>query len=84
MTPLALRSVGSNDFVILDDGYPVGRIRLAAERRGEVWYWNVTIPVRGCGHGSGDSLEEAKSAFSEGRVLRAKINAEPTIAGGEH
>ena len=37
MTALALRSIGSNDFAVIDDGDRVGRIRLAAERRGEVW-----------------------------------------------
>ena len=47
MINLALRSIGSNDYAVIDDGYPVGRIRLASQQRGEVWYWNVTIPVPG-------------------------------------
>ena len=37
MTARALRSIGSNDFAVIDDGYPVGRIRLAAERGGQTW-----------------------------------------------
>jgi len=46
MTALALRSIGSNDYAVIDDGYPVGRIRLAAERGGQTWMWNCTIPPR--------------------------------------
>ena len=37
MTNLALRSIGSNDYAAIDDGYPVGHIRHAAERTNEVW-----------------------------------------------
>lgn len=29
---LALRSIGSSDYVVIEDGHQVGRIRLAAER----------------------------------------------------
>jgi hypothetical protein len=30
MTSLALRSIGSNDYAVIDDGYTVGRTMLAA------------------------------------------------------
>jgi hypothetical protein len=65
MTTLALRSIGSNNFAVLDDVHPVGRIRYAAERTNEVWMWNVTVAVPGGGHGTSPGLEEAKSTFKE-------------------
>ena len=76
MIALVLRAIGSNDYVVLDDGYPIGRIRLGAELHGEVWYWNVTIPVPGCGHGSGASLEEAISAI-KGSWIKLKAELGP-------
>jgi hypothetical protein len=36
MTALALRSIGSNDYAVIDDGHRVGRIRYAGERTNEV------------------------------------------------
>lgn len=63
MINLALRSIGSNDYAVIDDGHPVGRIRLASQQRAEVWYWSVTIPVPGAPNGSAASLKEAKAAF---------------------
>jgi hypothetical protein len=66
MTALALRSIGSNDYAVLDDGHPVGRIRHAAERTNEeVWLWNITIPVPGGGNGTSPSLDHAKAAFRD-------------------
>jgi hypothetical protein len=63
MTTLALHFIGPNDFVVVDDGYPIGRIRRTTERRGEVWYWNVTIPVPGVPGGTAFSLEVARATF---------------------
>ena len=65
MTALALRSIGSNDYAIIEDGYPVGRIRLAAERGGQTWMWNCTIPVPGGPSGTAGNLDAAKAAFRE-------------------
>jgi len=45
--PLALRPLANNDFAVIDDGHPVGRIRLASERSDAVWMWNITIPLPG-------------------------------------
>ena len=36
MTALALRSIGRNDYAVIDDGHRVGRIRYAGERTNEV------------------------------------------------
>jgi hypothetical protein len=62
--PLALRPIGSNDFAVIDDGNPVGRIRYAAERTNNVWMWNVTLNIPG-GVPSGTSagLDRAKADF---------------------
>jgi hypothetical protein len=46
MTDLALRFIGPNDFLVVEDSHPIGRTKRASELRGEVWYWNVTIPVQ--------------------------------------
>ena len=71
MTTLALRSIGSNDFAVIDDGDRVGRIRLAAERRGEVWMWNVGLNIPGgVPSGTATSLDEAKTAFRESWTRR--------------
>jgi hypothetical protein len=64
MTDLALRFIGPNDFVVVEDSHPIGRIKLASELRGELWYWNVTIPVPGVPGGSSASLEDAKVALA--------------------
>jgi hypothetical protein len=37
VTNLAFRSIGSNDYAAIDDGYPVDHIGHAAERTNEVW-----------------------------------------------
>ena len=47
MTVLALRTIGIKDYAVIDEGHPVGRIRLAAERHGEVWMWNCTVLLPG-------------------------------------
>ncbi len=79
MTTLALRSIGSNDFAVIDDGDRVGRIRLAAERRGEVWMWNVGLNIPGgVPSGTATSLEEAKTAFREAWT-RFKAGIEPAL-----
>jgi hypothetical protein len=64
MTDLALRLIEPNDFVVVEDSHPIGRIKLASELRGEVWYWNVTTPVPGVPGGSSASLEDAKVALA--------------------
>ena len=73
MTVLALRTIGSNDYAVIEDGNPVGRIRLAAERHGETWMWNITVLIPGVPNGNASSLEDAKTAF---RQAWAKSKAE--------
>ena len=69
MTALALRSIGSNDFAVIDDGYPVGRIRLAAERGGQTWMWNCTIPAPGAPSGTAGSLDDSNAGLPIGGIL---------------
>jgi hypothetical protein len=79
MTTLALRSIGSNDYAVIDDGDRVGRIRLAAERRGEVWMWNIGLNIPGgVPSGTAASLEDAKTAFRESWT-RFKAGIEPAL-----
>ena len=73
MTGLALRSIGSNDYAVIDDGHAVGRIRLASERHGETWMWNCTVLIPGVPNGNAGSLGAAKTAF---RQAWAKSKAE--------
>jgi hypothetical protein len=76
---LALRSIGSNDYAVIDDGDRVGRIRLAAERRGEVWMWNIGLNIPdGVPSGTATSMEEAKAAFREAWT-RFKAGIEPSL-----
>jgi hypothetical protein len=68
MTSLSLRSIGIKDFAVIDidDGDRVGRIRLAAERRGEVWMWNIALNIPGgVRSGTAASVGDAKTAFRE-------------------
>jgi hypothetical protein len=34
---LSLRLIAPNDYVVLEDGQPIGRIRLARERSPSIW-----------------------------------------------
>jgi hypothetical protein len=54
-----------DDYVVIDAGHAVGRLRRATERAGEVWMWNVTVNVPGGGNGAAGCLEEAKAAFRQ-------------------
>ena len=42
---LKLRSIGIDDYRVLDAGQRIGRIRLADERMPPVWLWAVTVPL---------------------------------------
>jgi hypothetical protein len=66
-----------DDYAVFDDGKPVGRIRRATERRGEVGVWNQTVNVPGVANGAADSLEAAKAAFRESWLAsKARITPE--------
>jgi hypothetical protein len=84
MTVLTLRSIGSNDFAVMEDGHPVGRIRLAVERHGEIWMWNCTLPIPGVPSGTADSFEDAKTTFRQSWMkCKAQIGPERLAQGLE-
>jgi hypothetical protein len=84
MTNLALRSIGKSDYAVIEDGHPVGRIRLAAERHGEVWMWNCTLPVPGVPSGTVGSFQDAKATFRQSWMkCKAEIGSERLARGLE-
>ena len=71
MTALALRSIGKSDYAVIEDSHPVGLIRLAAERHGEVRMWNCAVP--GARHGTSRSLANAKHSRNRGSNSKLKL-----------
>ena len=62
---LLLRLMTKDDYAVIDAGEPVGRIRLASERRPQCWMWSVTVCVTGAGNGTAADLDAAKAAFRQ-------------------
>ena len=61
---LKLRSLGINDYSVLEGRQSIGRIRLADERMPPVWLWNVTIHLTGgLPMGSSPDYDTAKAEF---------------------
>ena len=61
---LKLRSIGIDDYRVLDAGQRIGRIRLADERMPPVWLWSVTIHLTGgLPMGSAKDLDTGKAEF---------------------
>jgi hypothetical protein len=60
---LALRLTDPNDYTVLDDGQPIGRIRLARERSLPIWLWTVTVTIPGPPFGDAKNIGEAKARF---------------------
>jgi hypothetical protein len=54
---LALRLIAPHDYTALDDGQPIGRIRLARERSPSIWLW--TDPP----FGDAETIDDAKARF---------------------
>ena len=62
---LTLRSIGSNEYAVIEDGNLVGRLMLAGEPHSEVWLWNCSLPGPGVSSGTAASLEEAQAKFRQ-------------------
>ena len=60
---LTLRSIGSSEYAVIEDGNLVGRIMLAGEPPSEVWLWNCNLPGAGVSSGTAASLDEAQVEF---------------------
>jgi hypothetical protein len=70
---LKLRSIGIDDYRVLDAGQRIGRIRLVIERMPGVWLWSVTVPLSGdLPTGSSPDFNTAKTDFKAAwEVLKA-------------
>jgi hypothetical protein len=70
---LKLRSIGINDYRVLEDRKRIGRIRFADKRVPGVWLWSVTIPLPGdLPTGSSEDFNTAKAEFKAAwEVLKA-------------
>jgi hypothetical protein len=60
---LILRPIAPNEYVVIEDGNPVGGIMRAGEPRAEVWLWNCSLPGHGVSSGTAASLEDAQARF---------------------
>jgi len=79
---LKLRSLGINDYSVLEGRQRIGRIRLADERIPGVWLWNVTIHLTGgLPMGSSKDLDTAKAEFKAAwKALKASTTPEQLAA----
>jgi hypothetical protein len=79
---LKLRSLGINDYSVLEGRQRIGRIRLATERMPCVWLWNVTIHLTGgLPMGSAKDIETAKAEFKAAwEALKARTPPEQLAA----
>jgi len=75
---LKLRSLGLDDFSVLEGRQRIGRIRLATERMPCLWLWSVTIHLPGgLPMGSAKDLYTAKAEFREAwKALKARTTPE--------
>lgn len=62
---LTLRSIGSNEYAVIEDGNSVGQIVLAGDPRAEIWLWNCSLPGPGVSSGTAATLEDAKVEFQQ-------------------
>lgn len=69
--PLTLRltviagETAPDDYTVIEDGHPVGRIRRAVERTDVEWHWRVTVTLPGGPFGTSAGFEPAKAAFRQ-------------------
>ena len=74
---LALRPVAPNDYIVLEDRQPIGRIRLARERSPPIWLWTVTVTIPGPPFGDAKSINDAKARFKAAWLaFKDKVGAE--------
>jgi len=79
---LKLRSLGINDYSVLEGHQRIGRIRLAEERLPPIWLWNVVVHLTaGLRTGSAKDLDTAKADFKAAwEGLKAKTSPEELAA----
>jgi hypothetical protein len=62
---LTLRSIGPNEYAVINDGKSVGRIMLAGDPHAEIWLWNCSLPGPGVSSGTAASLKVAQLEFHQ-------------------
>jgi hypothetical protein len=62
---LTLRSLGRNEYAVIEEGNSVGQILLAGDPHAEVWLWNCSLPGQGVSSGTAVSLEDAQADFRQ-------------------
>jgi hypothetical protein len=62
---LTLRSIGPNEYAVIEDGNSVGRIMVAGDPHAEIWLWNCSLPGPGVSSGTAASLEDAQVALRQ-------------------
>jgi len=62
---LTLRTIGRNEYAVIEDGNSVGQIMLAGDPRAGVWLWNCSLPGHGVSSGTAVSLEDAQADFRQ-------------------
>ena len=73
---LNLRPIDPNDYLALEDGQRIGRIRLSNERTPPIWSWSVNVRLPGPPYGSAEDLAQPKEAFrSAWKTFKAKHDA---------
>ena len=79
---LKLRSIGINDYSVLEGEQRVGRIRFSDERLPGVWLWNVVVHLTaGLRMGSAKDLDTAKADFKTAwENLKAKTSKDELAA----
>ena len=74
---LALRPVAPNDYIVLEDRQPIGRIRLARERSPPIWLWTVTVTIPGPPFGDAKTIDDAYARFKAAWLaFKDKVGAE--------
>jgi hypothetical protein len=76
--PEKLRTIGINDYRVLEGRQRIGRIRFADERMPGVWLWNITIHLPGgLPMGSARDIDTAKAEFKAAwEALKARTTPE--------
>ena len=79
---LKLRSIGIQDYSVLEGQQRIGRIRFAGERPPPIWLWNVVIHLTGgLPMGSAKDLDTAKAEFKAAwEALKARTSPEQLAA----
>jgi hypothetical protein len=82
---LKLRSLGLDDYSVLEGRQRIGRIRLADEQMPPVWLWAVTIHLPGgLPSGSSPDFHTAKAQFKAAwKTLKARTPPEQLTAAYE-